>query len=125
MKAILLLASLALATPSFAADVKVKTIHLEDGIHTGPLDIVGDGKTRVVIVGNVEHPEKVVIDVKGTNAIRVRKAAVRISGIELQTTESFAQLLAEDGGEIEFSNVRFGLGGKHITANPGGRSGRD
>lgn len=121
MKAILVLVSLALATSSSAAGVKVKTIHLKDGIHTKPLDIVGDGKTRVVIVGNNKHPEKVVLDVKGTDAVRVRKAVVRISGVEFRSTQSFAQLLAEDGGEIEFSNVRFGFGGKHITANPGGR----
>lgn len=121
MKVMLLLASLALLTPNSPAEAKVKTIHLKDGLHTKALDIVGDGKTRVVIVGNAKHPEKVVLDVKGANAIRVRKAVVRISGVELRSTESFTQLLAEDGGEIEFSNVRFGLGGKQVTAGSGGR----
>ena len=121
LKAMFLLASLALAAPAAAADVKVKTINLSDGVYTEPFDIVGDGKTRVVIIGNEKNPERVVIDIKGKNAVRVRKAALRIRGVEFRTTDSFAQLLAGDRGEIEFENVRFGLGGRHIVADQGGR----
>lgn len=121
MKAILLLALLAFPTPGSAAGVTVKTIHLKDGLYTKPFDIVGDRNTRVEIVGNDKHPEKVVIDVKDSDAVRVRKAFVRISGVELRTTKAFSQLYAADGGEIEFSNVRFGLGGKQIATDPGGR----
>ncbi len=121
MKAMFLLAGLALAMPELATAADVKTINLPDGIHTTPIDIVGDDNTRVIIVGNEKNPERVVIDVKGSDAVRVRNAAVRISGVELRSTELFAELHAEDGGNIEFSNVRFGLGGRHIVAEQGGR----
>jgi hypothetical protein len=121
MKALFLLAALALATPNDAAAADEKTIRLKDGIHTEPLEIVGDGRTRVVIVGNEKNPEKVVIDVKGSDAVRVRNATVRISGVELRSTDLFAELHAEDGGNIEFSNIRFGLGGQQIVAEKGGR----
>ena len=121
LKAVLVLAALAPAAPSSAADAKVKTIRLSDGVYTKPFDIAGNGKTRVVIIGNETNPEKVVIDVRGKDAVRVRKATLQISGVEFRTTDSFAQLLAEDRGEIEFSKVRFGLGGRQIVAEQGGR----
>lgn len=126
MKAILLLSTLVLAAAGWpaatsAAGVDAKVIRLADGKHAEPIDIVGDGTTRVVIVGNEKHPENVVVDVKGAPAIRVRNAHVTVSGIELRTTLSFPQLLAEEDGVIEFSNVRFSFGGQHATARNLGR----
>ena len=126
MKAILLLTSVLVATvgwsdPGSAAGAETRVIRLTDGVHTQPIDIVGDGTTRVTIVGNTKNPEKVVVDVKGAPAIRVRKAIVTVSGIELRTTEFFAQLLAEDDGVIEFSNVRFSFGGHQVAARERGR----
>lgn len=126
MKAILLLATLVIATvgwppPGAAAGAEARVIRLTDGVHTQPIDIVGDSTTRVIIVGNEKNPEKVVVDVKGAPAIRVRHATVTVSGVELRSTASFPQLLADDEGVIEFSNVRFSFGGQQITARERGR----
>lgn len=126
MKAILLLVSLLVATVGWpaagsAAGAEARVIRLADGKQTEPIDIVGDGTTHVIIVGNEQNPEKVVVDVKGAPAIRVRKATVTVSGIELRSTEHFPQLLAEDDGVIEFSNVHFSYGGQQVTARERGR----
>jgi len=56
MKAMFLLAGLALAMPELATAADVKTINLPDGIHPTPIDIVGDDNTRVIIVGNEKTP---------------------------------------------------------------------
>lgn len=126
MRVVLLLTALVLAMAGWpaagaAAGLDARVIRLADGRHTEPIDIVGDGNTRVVIVGNEKHPENVVVDVKGAPAIRVRNATVKVSGIELRSTLSFPQLLAEDDGVIEFSNVRFSFGGQQVTARDRGR----
>ncbi|MBR1120117.1 hypothetical protein JQ628_01230 [Bradyrhizobium lablabi] len=125
MKAILLASLLftavGLTATESLADVETRVIKLADGVHTDPIDIEGDGATRVTIVGNDKNPEKVIVDVKGAPAIRVRKAIVTVSGVELRSTQSFPQLLAEDEGTIEFSNVRFSYGGQQVSARNGGR----
>jgi hypothetical protein len=126
MQKILLLASVLIGTvgwsaPGASVGGETRVIQLPDGVHTQPIDIVGNGTTRVSIVGNTKNPEKVVVDVKGAPAIRVRKAIVTVSGIELRSTEFFPQLLAENDGVIEFSNVRFSFGGHQIEAREQGR----
>lgn len=100
------------------------TINIADGTYTNSLSINGawNGAGPITIVGNVGSPANVLLSVTSDNAIRVKNANVIISGMEIRTATAGDCLLAYDGGEISFSNMRFGAcAGSHLTAQFAGR----
>lgn len=86
-------------------------LNIADGTYTGALVINGawSGAGPLSIVGNCATPGNVILSPSGTSNITVTNAFVSVSCMELRNLSGgFAELLAMSGGDITFSNIRFG-----------------
>lgn len=86
-------------------------LNIADGTYTNGLVINGawNGAGPLSIVGNCTSPGNVVLAPSGVVNIIVTNAFVNVSCLELRNlTGGLAELLASSGGDITFSNIRFG-----------------
>lgn len=84
-------------------------LHIADGTYTGALVINGawNGAGPLSIVGNCNTPGNVILSLSGVSNIVVSNAYINVSCVELRN-DNFVELAALDGGDITFSNIRFG-----------------
>lgn len=95
------------------------TIQLADGNYTDPVLITGGAP--YVIVGNNATPANIVHAAVGACNFKVRNAKLTISGMELRNlVGGFVELLADHGGDITFTSMRFGAtDGDQLQASGG------
>lgn len=104
----------------------IATVNVADGTYSaGVTNFAGTwmGAGPIQIIGNVSQPGNVIINSGGANAFVIQNTPVTLSGMEIRTTTSHAGILAVRGGDVSFSNIRFGGDGtgNHMTVQNGGR----
>lgn len=97
-------------------------LNVADGTYTGALNIDGawNGAGPLFIIGNCSTPGNVISSVSGISNITVAHASVNISCMEMRN-DNFVELLAFGGGDIFFSNMRFGVTSADQMQANGGR----
>ena len=100
------------------------TIQVGDGTYTAGASIATPqvGKGTVTVQGNAASPGNVIVNTIGADAFYVaRGAALTVNDMELRVTGAgYYALDADQGGFINFQNIRFGAANWHMVARDGG-----
>lgn len=99
------------------------TVQVGDGTYTAGVDAsrpcVGqDAISGIVFQGNSGTPGNVIISATNENCFVARRgASFNVKDMELRTTTAGDCIIAETGGSIAFSGIRFGAcAGRHVEA---------
>lgn len=99
------------------------TIQLGDGTYSAGLSVSAPqvGKGTITVQGNNASPGNTIVSTTAADCVYVGKgAALLIKDMELRTTTSGFCLDADQGGFINFQNLRFGAAVWHMVAKDGG-----
>lgn len=100
-------------------------LNIADGTYSAGFTANGAwiGAGPIAVTGNTGSPGNVIINSGPANAFVIQNATLTFSGMEIRTTTSHAGIFAQRGGDVTFSNMRFGGDGtgNHMTVTNGGR----